>query len=102
MKQRIDRLSNRRWAAISPLLAHRTFTSIAATHLERCWPTQAIHIRKLFDQRNEAFAPYDLEPDKRESFCNTEFVTGSVGKIKTIEVYFESKIGRARGHQVAP
>ena len=69
-----------------------------ATYLERCWPnskhTRAIHIRKLFDRSNEAFVLYDLEPDKGEPFRNREFVTGSGGKIQTIEVDFSSKIGR--------
>ena len=76
MKQRINQLSNRRWTTISPLLAHTTDHIDRATHLERCWPnskhTQAIHIRKLFDQRNEAFVLYDLEPDKGEPFRNNE------------------------------
>jgi hypothetical protein len=69
-----------------------------ATYLERCWPnsrhTRAIRIRKLFDQGNEGFVLYDLEPDNGQSFRNTEFFTGSSGKIKTVEVYFGSKIGR--------
>jgi len=69
-----------------------------ATYLERCWPnskhTKAIHIRKLFDRGNEAFVLYDLEADNGQPFRNTEFFTGSGGKIKTIEVYFGSKIGR--------
>ena len=69
-----------------------------ATYLERCWPnskhTRAIRIRKLFDRGNEAFVLYDLEPDNGQPFRNTEFFTGSAGKIKTIEVYFGSKIGR--------
>jgi ketosteroid isomerase-like protein len=69
-----------------------------ATYLERCLPnsnhTKAIHIRKLFDQANEAFVLYDLEPDNRQPFRNTEFFTGGGGKIKTIEVYFGSKMGR--------
>jgi ketosteroid isomerase-like protein len=68
-----------------------------ATYLERCWPnsrhTKAIHICKLFDQENEALVLYDLEPDHGQSFRNAEFFTGG-GKIKTIEVYFGSKIGR--------
>jgi hypothetical protein len=56
--------------------------------------TKTIHIRKLFDQANEAFVLYDLEPDNGQPFRNTEFFTGGGGKIKTIEVYFGSKIGR--------
>jgi ketosteroid isomerase-like protein len=68
------------------------------TYLERCWPnskhTKAIHIRKLFDQGNEAFVLYDFEPDNGQPFRNTEFFNGDDGKIKTIEVYFGSKIGR--------
>jgi hypothetical protein len=68
------------------------------TYLERCSPnsrhTKAIRIRKLFDQGNEGFVLYDLEPDNGQSFRNTEFFTGSGGKIKTVEVYFGSKIGR--------
>jgi len=55
---------------------------------------KAIHIRKLFDQGNEAFVLYDLEPNNGQPFRNTEFFTGGGGKIKTIEVYFGSKIGR--------
>jgi ketosteroid isomerase-like protein len=69
-----------------------------ATYLERCWPnskhTKASHVRKLFDQANEAFVLYDLEPDYGRPFRNAEFFTGSAGKIETIEVYFGSKIGR--------
>ena len=69
-----------------------------ATYLQRCWPnskhTKAIHIRKLFDQANEAFFLYDLEPDNGQPFRNAEFLTAGGGKIKTIEVYFGSKIGR--------
>jgi hypothetical protein len=53
-----------------------------------------IQIRKLFDRGNEAFVLYDLEPDNGQPFRNTEFITGSGGKIKTIEVHFGSKIGR--------
>ena len=69
-----------------------------ATYLERCWPnsryTKAIHIRKLFDQGNEAFVLYDLKPDNGQAFRNTEFFTRSAGKIDEIEVYFGSRIGR--------
>ena len=68
-----------------------------ATYLQRCWPnskhTGALHIRKLFDRGNEAFVIYDLEPHNGQLFRNTEFITGSGGKIKKIEVYFGSKIG---------
>jgi hypothetical protein len=45
-------------------------------------------------RRPEAFVLYDLERDNGQPFRNTEFLTGSGGKIKTIEVYFGSKIGR--------
>jgi ketosteroid isomerase-like protein len=93
-----------RSALESTLSGDFTFTSPhddhvdCATYLERCWPnsrhTKAIHIRKLFYQGNEAFVLYDLEPDNGQAFRNTEFFTGSSGKIKTIEVYFGSKIGR--------
>jgi ketosteroid isomerase-like protein len=92
-------------SALESTLSHDfTFTSPyddhidRATYLERCWPnskhTRAIHIRKLFDRSNEAFVLYDLEPDNGQPFRNTEFFAGSGGKIKTIEVYFGSKIGR--------
>ncbi|PYK56632.1 MAG: DUF4440 domain-containing protein [Verrucomicrobia bacterium] len=51
-----------------------------ATYLERCWPnskhTKSIHIRKLFDQGNEAFALYDLKPDNGRPFRNMEFFSG--------------------------
>ena len=93
-----------RSALESTLSADFTFTSPhddhidRATYLERCWPnsrhTKAIHIRKLFAQRNEAFVLYDLEPDNGQAFRNTEFFIESAGKIKKIEVYFGSKIGR--------
>jgi hypothetical protein len=69
-----------------------------ATYLKHCWPnstrTKAIHIRKLFEKGNEAFVLYDLEPNGGELFRNTEFFTGDGHKIKSVEVYFGSKIGR--------
>ena len=69
-----------------------------ATYLKRCWPnstrTKAIHVRKLFEMGNEAFVLYDLEPDRGEPFRNSEFFTGDGQKIKSVEVYFGSKIGR--------
>jgi hypothetical protein len=63
---------------------------------------KAIHIRKLFDQRNEAFVLYDLEPDKGEPFRNREFVTGSGGKIKNDRSLFRIENRQSRGQQVAP
>jgi ketosteroid isomerase-like protein len=96
--------TNEQSALESTLSDDFTFTSPyddhidRGTYLERCWPnsknTKAVHIRKLFNQANEAFVLYDLEPDNGQPFRNTEFFTGGGGKIKTIEVYFGSKIGR--------
>jgi hypothetical protein len=40
-----------------------------------------------------------LEPDNGQPFRNTEFFTGDGSKIKTIEVYFGSKIGRVEDVQ---
>jgi hypothetical protein len=98
MKQRIAQLSNRRWATISPLLAHTTITSIVPRIWSVAGPTASTPRRFIFAsfsiRGTNAFVLYDLEPDKGEPFRNTEFVTGSGGKIKTIEVYFGSKIGR--------
>jgi hypothetical protein len=51
-------------------------------------------LTELFDRGNEAFVLYDLEADNGQPFRNTEFFNVSGGKIKTIEVYFGSKIGR--------
>ncbi len=42
----------------------------------------------------EAFVLYDLEPDRGEPFRNIEFLPGDDRKIKSVEVYFGSKIGR--------
>lgn len=43
-----------------------------ATYLERRWPnskhTKAIHIRKLFDQRNERFCPLRFGAGQRGTF----------------------------------
>jgi ketosteroid isomerase-like protein len=69
-----------------------------STYLERCWPnserTKTIHIRKLFENGNEAFVLYDLQPSEGKPFRNTEFFVGDGEKIKAVEVYFGSKIGR--------
>ena len=69
-----------------------------STYLERCWPnserTKTIHIRKLFANGNEAFVLYDLQPNEGKPFRNTEFFVCDGEKIKSVEVYFGSKIGR--------
>jgi hypothetical protein len=69
-----------------------------STYLERCWPnsgrTKTIRIRKLFENGNEAFVLYDLQPNEGKSFRNTEYFVGDGEKIKSVEVYFGSKIGR--------
>jgi hypothetical protein len=77
-----------------------TFTSPHDDHIDRAtsWnvagPTASTPGRSTYDRGHEAFVLYDLEPDNGQPFRNTEFFTGSGGKIKTIEVYFGSKIGR--------
>jgi hypothetical protein len=69
-----------------------------STYLARCWPnserTRTIQIRKLFENCNEAFVLYDLQPNEGKPFRNTEFFVGDGEKIKSVEVYFGSKIGR--------
>jgi hypothetical protein len=69
-----------------------------STYLERCWPnserTKTIQIRKLFENGNEAFVLYDLQPSEGKPFRNTEFFVGDGEKIKSVEVYFGSKIDR--------
>ncbi len=81
-----------------------TFTSPKDDHIDRgtymarCWPnserTKAIHLRKLFEHGDEAFVLYDLEPMSGDGFRNTEFFTKEGGKIKSVEVYFGSDLGR--------
>jgi hypothetical protein len=66
-----------------------------ATYLERCWPNSK-HTRgdphsQAFRSRQRSLCP--LRFGAGQPFRNTEFFTGSGGKIKTIEVYFGSKIG---------
>jgi hypothetical protein len=71
--------TNEQSALESTLSDDFTFTSPyddhidRGTYLERCWPnsknTKAVHIRKLFNQANEAFVLYDLEPDKDNLFA---------------------------------
>jgi ketosteroid isomerase-like protein len=93
-----------RAALESTLREDFTFTSPKGDHIDRetylirCWPnaerTKAIRLRKLFEQGDEAFVLYDLEPLSGDEFRNTEFFTGEDGKIKSVEVYFGSDIGR--------
>jgi hypothetical protein len=69
-----------------------------ATYLERCWPnskhTRAIHFANFSIAATKPLSSTIWNRDNGQPFRNTEFFTGSGGKIKTIEVYFGSKIGR--------
>jgi Domain of unknown function (DUF4440) len=71
-----------------------------ATYLERCWPnskhTKAIHIRKLFDQANEAFVLYDLEPDNGKPFRNTEFSPETAARSKRSKLISDRKSAESR------
>ena len=77
-----------------------TFTSPYDDHIdreeyfERCWPSSerisAFSIEKLFEQGNEVFVRYQLQPKAGESFRNTEHMTIEDGKIKQVDVYFGS------------
>jgi hypothetical protein len=51
---------------------------------------RAFQIEKLFENRNEAFVLYELEPNVGSKFRNTEFFTIAGNKIKEVEVYFGS------------
>lgn len=63
-------------------------------YFETCWPDRdkihTLHIRKLFEDGNEAFVRYELEPKVGAKFRNTEFFAIVGNKINEVEVYFGS------------
>jgi hypothetical protein len=66
-------------------------------YFERCWPNsrqiRAFRIERLFEQDNEAFVLYELQPETGAKFRNTEFFKFDGDKIKEVEVYFGSPSG---------
>jgi len=68
-----------------------------ATYFKRCWPnnekTKAIRIKKLFEQGDEVFVLYELQPIDGPAFRNTEFLRTKDGKVTEVEVYFGSEKG---------
>jgi ketosteroid isomerase-like protein len=68
-----------------------------ASYFKKCWPNseriRAFHIEKLFEEGNEAFVLYELEPETGAKFRNTEFFKIEGNKIKEVQVYFGSPRG---------
>jgi len=87
--------------AIEPLLTDDfTFSSPHDDHIDKtsyfskCWPNseriRAFHIEKLFEQGDEAFVLYELEPVRGAKFRNTEFFRFRGSNIREVQVYFGS------------
>src|ERR1700758_5037305 len=57
-----------------------------AAYFEKCWPNsrqiREFRIERLFEQDNEAFVLYELEPETGAKFRNTEFFKFDGDKIR--------------------
>jgi ketosteroid isomerase-like protein len=66
-------------------------------YFERCWPNadkiKGHRIEKLFAQRGEAFALYEIETLSGARWRNTEFFRVRDGKLIEVQVYFGEVAG---------
>jgi ketosteroid isomerase-like protein len=91
-------------AAIEGLLSSDfAFTSPLDDHIDRrayfkrCWPNceriKAFRIERLFEEGDEAFVQYELEPIDGAPFRNVEYFVRQGNRIREVVVYFGSTVG---------
>lgn len=63
-----------------------------ATFFEKCWPygdtIKSLRVDRVFENGNEAFVRYEIEPKDGERFQNVEFVRMDGDQIVEVVVYF--------------